>query len=111
MEEATAPLDAVLFLVHAIDWLEVPDREGQTALQAFFDGQLGDPIETARGRAEISTERPDGARFAEWIRDVVERTGTDRARCVLDGAARNGWQEVRLWVFGCAGMSDKVSRR
>ena len=51
--------EAVLFLVHAIDWLEVPDREGQTALQAFFDGQLGDPIETARGRAEILTERPE----------------------------------------------------
>ena len=40
----------------------------------------------------------------------VEKAGTDRARCVFDRVARNRWQEVRLWMFGCAGMSDNVSR-
>ena len=127
MEEATAPLDAALFLVHAVDWLEVPDREGQTALQACFGGQLGDPIESARGRAEVLTERPEGARFAEWtctrwvlypwppwsghlspIRDVVEKACTDRARCALDGAAWNRWQEVRLWMFGCTDLDVRL---
>ena len=58
VEEATAPLDAVLSLVHAIDWLEVKDRDGKTALQSFFGGLLGDPIEIALGRAEASAERP-----------------------------------------------------
>ena len=56
VEEATAPLDGVLSLVHAIDWLEVKDRDGRTALQSFFGGLLGDPIEIALGRAEASDE-------------------------------------------------------
>ena len=69
VEEATAPLDAVLSLVHALDWLEVKDLEGKTALQSFFSGQLGDPIEIARGRAEVSMEQPESARFADLLRE------------------------------------------
>ena len=38
VEEATAPLDSVLSLVHALDWLDVKDLEGKTALQSFFRG-------------------------------------------------------------------------
>ncbi|MDE0342069.1 MAG: Eco57I restriction-modification methylase domain-containing protein [Deltaproteobacteria bacterium] len=56
VEEATAPLNAVLSLVHALDWLEVKDRKGKTALQAFFTGQLGDPIVITAGDA--APERP-----------------------------------------------------
>ena len=70
VEEATAPLDAVLSLVHALDWLEVKDREGRTALQSFFSGQLGDPIEIAQGRAEASMEQPESARFADLSREA-----------------------------------------
>ena len=50
VEEATAPLNAVLSLVHALDWLAVKDPEGRTALQSFFGGLHGDPIEIALGK-------------------------------------------------------------
>ena len=70
VEEATAPLNAVLSLVHALDWLAVKDREGKTALQSFFGGELGDPIEIARGRAEVSMTRPESARFADLLREA-----------------------------------------
>ena len=78
VEEATAPLDAVLSLVHAIDWLEVKDRAGKTALQSFFGGLLGDPIAIALGRAEVSTERPEGARFAELLREARRLVAEER---------------------------------
>ena len=68
VEEATAPLDAILSLVHALDWLDVRDRESKTALQSFFGGFLGDPIEIALGRAEASAERPESAHFTELLR-------------------------------------------
>ena len=68
VEEATAPLNAILSLVHTLDWLEVKDSEGKTALQSFFSGQLGDPIEIARGRVEASMEKPESARFADLLR-------------------------------------------
>ena len=56
VEESTAPLDAVLSLVHAFDWLNVRDRDGRAAMQAFFTGQLGDPIAIAVNDA--APERP-----------------------------------------------------
>ena len=83
VEEATAPLDAVLSLVHAIDWLEVKDRDGRTALQSFFGGLLGDPIEIALGRAEASAERPESARFADLL---------GRARRLIDEERFLNWQ-------------------
>ena len=63
----TAPLDAVLSLVRALDWLDVRDRDGKTAVQAFFAGQLGDPVDIALGRAEASTECRENGRFAELL--------------------------------------------
>ena len=45
VEEMTAPLDALLKFIHALDWLNVRDRESKIALEAFFDGEFGDPVE------------------------------------------------------------------
>ena len=65
-------------LVHAIDWLEVRDRAGKTALQSFFGGLLGDPIEIALGRAEVSMERPESARFAELLQEARRLVADER---------------------------------
>ena len=97
VEEATAPLDAVLSLVHAIDWLEVKDHEGRTALQSFFGGLLGDPIEIALGRAEVSVERPEGARFAELLQEARRLVDEERFlnwQAAFPGVWTN-WQSVR----------------
>ena len=83
VEEATAPLNAVLSLVHALDWLDVRDRAGRTALQSFFGGLLGNPIEIALGRAEASAERPESAHFAELLR---------KARRLVDEERFLNWQ-------------------
>ena len=97
VEEATAPLDAVLSLVHAIDWLEVKDRAGRTALQSFFGGLLGDPIEIALGRAEASAERPESAHFAELLREARRLVDEERFlnwQAAFPGVWTN-WQSVR----------------
>ena len=97
VEEATAPLDAVLSLVHAIDWLEVKDRDGRTALQSFFGGLLGDPIEIALGRAEASAERPESAHFAELLRKARRLVDEERFlnwQAAFPGVWTN-WQSVR----------------
>ena len=97
VEEATAPLDAVLSLVHAIDWLEVKDRDGRTALQSFFGGLLGDPIEIALGRAEASAERPESAHFAELLREARRLVDEERFlnwQAAFPGVWTN-WQSVR----------------
>ena len=97
VEEATAPLDAVLSLVHAIDWLEVKDRDGRTALQSFFGGLLGDPIEIALGRAEVAAERPESAHFAELLREARRLVDEERFlnwQAAFPGVWTN-WQSVR----------------
>ena len=67
VEEATAPLDRFLSLIHAFDWLDIRNKQDKAALQAFFSGLLRDPINIALGRVEVSTKRPEGARFVELL--------------------------------------------
>jgi len=98
VEEATAPLNAVLSLVHALDWLEVKDREGRTALQSFFGGLLGDPIEIARGRAEVSMERPESTRFADLLCEARRLIAEERFlnwQAAFPGVWMN-WQSADL---------------
>ncbi len=78
VEAATEPLNAVLSLVHAIDWLNVRDRESTTALQSFFGGLFGDPIEIALARAEISMEPAESARFVELLRQAQRLVREER---------------------------------
>lgn len=66
-----APLDAFMKLMHAFDWLNLKTKADKAALQAFFDGQFGDPMAVARGRVKISTKRPEGARFAEILAEAL----------------------------------------
>ncbi|MBF0128809.1 MAG: restriction endonuclease [Alphaproteobacteria bacterium] len=49
VREMTAPLDAFLSLVQALDWLNIRDRDDRVALRAFFDSEFGDPLEIALG--------------------------------------------------------------
>ena len=98
VEEATTPLHAVLCLVHAIDWLDVRDQEGKSALQAFFGGQLGDPIDIALGRAEVPTERPEGARFAallQMARQLIIEERFLNWQAAFPGVWEN-WESARL---------------
>ena len=65
--ERTRPLDGILALICAFDWLNAGAGGDQAALQAFFAGQLGDPVAIAAGRAAPSRQRAEGGRFAALL--------------------------------------------
>ena len=93
----TKPLDQFLSLVHAFDWLDIRDKQDRLALQAFFSGLLGDPIEIALGRAEVSTERAGGARFVELLRAARRLIAEERFlnwQAAFPGVWTN-WESVR----------------
>lgn len=63
----TAELNALLSLIHALDWLNITDQLGRTGLRHFFDGVFGDPVTIALGKADPTNGRPEATRFAEIL--------------------------------------------
>ncbi len=53
VEDMTAPLDALLKLIHAIEWLDIKGKEKKLAMQAFFDGEFGDPLDIVLGKCDL----------------------------------------------------------
>ena len=72
VREMTAPLDAFLSFIHAIDWLDPKAKEDKAALHAFFDGQFGDPVQIALGKATVANGRVEAARFTELLAKARE---------------------------------------
>ena len=71
--------------------------DGHVAAFAFFGG-VPQSILYDNTRLAVAKILGDGTRkrstlfAALQFRDLGEKAGTDRARCVLDGAARNRWK-------------------
>jgi hypothetical protein len=78
VRDMTAPLDAILALIHALSWQELRARDDVVALQAFFVGLFGDPIHIALGKATISLDRPEATRFAGILTKARELINEER---------------------------------
>lgn len=50
VQDMTGALDAILSLIHALEWLDLRGRDNTVILQAFLTGQFGDPIDIALGK-------------------------------------------------------------
>jgi hypothetical protein len=74
----TAPLDAFLSFIQALDWLAPKTAADKAALTAFFDGQFGDPVSVASGEAKIVNGSPEATRFAEIFAAARELIGEER---------------------------------
>ena len=75
IKEDTVPLDAFLSVVHAFDWLNIRDRDDKSALYAFFEGILGDPVDISLGESDIRNGKTQSERFArifEKARELIE---------------------------------------
>ena len=72
IEEMTAPLDAILKFIHALDWLALKDKAEKAAVKIFFDGQFGDPLDIAMGKREPKTTREEGKLFAKVLAKAKE---------------------------------------
>ena len=70
VRDMTAPLNAMLWLIHALDWLDLKSKADKIAVQAFFMGQFGDPVLVAMGKKKLKTSSVDGGRFAEILEQV-----------------------------------------
>src|ERR1700732_3990330 len=57
VRDMTAPLDALLSIIHAFDWLDLKSRDDRAALQEFLTGQYGDPVQLAIGKATPSKKQ------------------------------------------------------
>ena len=83
IEEMTTPLNAFLSLVNAFDWLNFHDQDDRKALDAYFLGVLGDPIDIASGKINVMTQKPVGERFARLL---------ENARRILNEEHFFNWQ-------------------
>ncbi len=83
VQDMTAPLDALLKLIHALDWLDIKDKPGKAALKVFFDGQFGDPLAIAMGKRDPRIKREADQRFAEIL---------DEARTLIAEENFLNWQ-------------------
>ena len=65
IEEMTTPLNAVLSLVQAFDWLNIRNREEKVAFYAhLFAGTFGNPTEIAFGNIDVAINTRGDERFA-----------------------------------------------
>lgn len=78
VQEMTAPLDAFLSLIHALDWLNLRSPKDRAARDAFFASQFGDPVQIATGAIEPDTTREDGQRFAALFAQMAELIAEER---------------------------------
>ena len=78
VKEDTAPLDAFLSVVHAFDWLNIRNREDKSALYAFFEGMLGDPVDISLGKSGIKNGKMESERFSKLFEKVQELVEEER---------------------------------
>ena len=83
IEKMTTPLNSFLSLVYAFDWLNISDRDDKAALNAYFLGIFGDPIDIASGKIEVLTGKRDSERFTVLLGE---------ARQLLDDEHFFNWQ-------------------
>ena len=74
----TAPLGAVLSLLHALDWLNLKDRTDMEVVRAFSEGLLGDPVQIALRATKPRPSHAASARFSSILARAYELTGEER---------------------------------
>ncbi|MEI9409152.1 Eco57I restriction-modification methylase domain-containing protein [Mesorhizobium salmacidum] len=77
ISDMTGPLNALLSLIHALDWLNLRGRENIALIQNFFDGDFGDPVRVLLGQEPLRAAR-DTARFADILEQARELIKEER---------------------------------
>ncbi|MGE4262844.1 MAG: hypothetical protein AB7E46_00020 [Desulfovibrio sp.] len=98
IKRETAPLDALLKLIHALDWQGLKDRASKDAVKVFFSGQLGDPLAIAMGTTTPEPKSEAGRRFAEILascRELVAEESFLNWQVAFPGIWSN-WDEDEL---------------
>lgn len=94
----TAPLNAFLSLLHAIEWLDLKGKDNTKAIKGFFDGAFGDPFEIALGKKDPQVREEHGKRFVEILalaRELVVEENFMNWQVAFPGVWSD-WQEDGL---------------
>src|SRR5690606_1039167 len=75
--DETAPLNALLSFIHALDWLALRGRANVALIQNFFDGDFGDPVRVLTGEEPLRAAR-DTEGFADILRQARELSEEER---------------------------------
>lgn len=65
IQAQTAPLDAFVSTMHALDWLDLRQPVERAAVRAWLDGVYGDPILIMQGRVQPAAPAPRAATAEE----------------------------------------------
>lgn len=105
VQDMTAPLDALLCLLHALDWLELNTRANHVVLESYFTGMYGDPVQIAMGKLdpltktyESETTRAEAKRLSEMLgqaRELIAEEGFLNWQVAFPGVWSD-WQSDRL---------------
>jgi hypothetical protein len=85
VQEMTAPLDALLCLLHALDWLQLNNRDDRMILKSYFTGVYGDPVQIATGKVDplektyqSNNTKAEASRLSQILRRVRELVTDER---------------------------------
>jgi hypothetical protein len=85
VQEMTAPLDALLCLLHALDWLQLNTRDNRGILKSYFTGLYGDPVQIALGKLDplaktyqSEKSKAEARRLAQILGQVRELVAEER---------------------------------
>jgi hypothetical protein len=102
IEQETQPLNTFIKILYALDWQKL-DKDDQTAVRAWLDGQFGEPFDIVRGKfrlgaADEGTGHPEAkdilGRVPEKMVKSAERFATilNRARALIGTERFQNWQ-------------------
>ena len=78
VKEMTAPLNTLLSLAYAMDWLDKQNDDDKRALSWYFDGTFGDPVDIATGKIEVPNKEQSERQFAGLFREAQQLVKEER---------------------------------
>lgn len=111
VQSMTAPLNSFLSFVHALQWIDLKGRDKKAALQAFFDGEFGDPFQITSGRHQIREPRERAA--SDVLRNQMSMADKFRIFREIESQARELITEEKFlnWQVTYPGIwSDWLSQ-
>lgn len=111
VQSMTAPLNSFLSFVHALQWMDLKGRDKKAALQAFFDGEFGDPFQITAGRHQIREPRERAA--SDVLRNQMSMADKFRIFREIESQARELITEEKFlnWQVTYPGIwSDWLSQ-
>ncbi len=85
VKDMTAPLDALLCLLHALDWLELNTRANRLILESYFTGVYGDPVQIAMGTLDPLAKTYDSETTRTEAKSLAQMLGQTRELIAEEG--------------------------